>query len=691
MNIAVPSCNLLEALASLDERLQSAVAAVGQRQSRAPGEDPFAGLYVTRAQVDRSLGRKPGEPEFVATQMRRAESEELGTLRSTCGLTEFDVDVILLALGPELDARYERIYAFLQDDVTRKRPTIDLALNLFCASAEERLKRRERFSPASPLRRNALIRLENEGAVSFPGRAIALDERVASFLLGSPAIDERLSPFIRIEEPRRQEIGDGFPSGLDNLIRRCNASRERLLLCFHDASAATRRAAALELAGALDARLLIVDVARALPATESADKLFRLIVREAWLQDAILFLDEANVIDANAAKALDNALVAPGGVLVLSTPGPWCAETGALAHVLNIRFDLPSWESRHAWWQIELERAGLPAGAEMLDRLASSYRLDRAQISKAVAVARQRERLSSGDAMDKIFGAARAQTGDALTGLARKIIPVNRWNDLVLPVDVVAHLREIASRALGQHQVLQRWGFDRKLSSGKGVTALFCGASGTGKTLAAEILAQELSLDLYKIELAGVVSKWIGETEQNLDRIFTAAEGANAILLFDEADALFGKRSEVHHSSLDRYANLEISYLLQKMEQFDGIAILATNLRQNLDDAFLRRLAFTVQFPFPDVASRRRIWAEIWPPQTPLDSEIDFDWLAGRFVLSGGNIRNIALAGAYLAAEENSAVTMAHLIHGTRREFQKMGKILSHDELAPAAAAMATG
>jgi SpoVK/Ycf46/Vps4 family AAA+-type ATPase len=250
---------------------------------------------------------------------------------------------------------------------------------------------------------------------------------------------------------------------------------------------------------------------------------------------------------------------------------------------------------------------------------------------------------------------------------------------------VVAHLCEIASRALGQHHVLQRWGFDRKLSSGKGVTALFCGASGTGKTLAAEILARELRLDLYKIDLAGVVSKYIGETEKNLDRIFAAAEGANAILLFDEADALFGKRSEVRDSH-DRYANLEISYLLQKMEQFERVAILATNLRQNLDDAFLRRLAFTVQFPFPDVASRRRIWAEIWPPQTPLDSQIDFDWLAHRFVLSGGNIRNIALAAAYLAAEETSAVTMAHLLHATRREFQKMGKALSRDELAPAAA-----
>jgi Winged helix domain, variant/ATPase family associated with various cellular activities (AAA) len=680
MSTAVHRSDVLAALASLDERLQAAIAAAGQRQSRTPGQDPFAGLYVTRAQVDRSLSRKPGEPEFAVNQAHRAEPAELGTLRSTCGLNDFDINVILLALGPEFDARYERIYAFLQDDVTRKRPTVDLALNLFCASAEERLEHRARLSPASPLLRNSLIRVENEGAASFPGRPIVLEDRVASFLLGSGAIDDRLSPFARIEEPHRQEMGDGFPSGLDDLIRRCNESQERLLLCFHDASAATRRAAALQLADAVGVRLLIVDVGRALPAIEGPDKLFRLIVREAWLQDAILFLDGADAIDANAAKHLGNALVIPGIVLVLSTSHAWHAETGALPDVLNVRFELPSWESRRAFWQAEVERAELPMVAETLDKLAGSFRLDWAQISNAVAIARQRERLSPGDAVEKVFGAARAQTGDALAGLARKIIPVNCWDDLVLPADVVALLREITSRALGQHHVLQRWGFDRKLSSGKGVTALFCGASGTGKTLAAEILARELRLDLYKIDLAGVVSKWIGETEKNLDRIFAAAEGANATLLFDEADALFGKRSEVR-DSLDRYANLEVSYLLQKMEQFEGVAILATNLRQNLDDAFLRRLAFTVQFPFPDVASRRRIWAEIWPVQTPLNDKVDFDWLAHRFVLSGGNIRNIALASAYLAAEENSAVTMSHLIHATRREFQKMGKTLSKEEL----------
>jgi SpoVK/Ycf46/Vps4 family AAA+-type ATPase len=230
--------------------------------------------------------------------------------------------------------------------------------------------------------------------------------------------------------------------------------------------------------------------------------------------------------------------------------------------------------------------------------------------------------------------------------------------------------------------VLSDWGFGAKLSLGKGVNALFAGPSGPGKTMATEIIASELGLDLYKIDLSGVVSKYIGETERNLDRVFSAAEDANAILFFDEADALFGKRSEVRDSH-DRYANIEISYLLQKMEEYEGLAILATNLKANLDEAFTRRLAFTIHFPFPDEASRLRIWRGIWPASMSLDSGVDLEFLARQFKLSGGNIKNIALSAAFLAAESNTLVTMSHLLHATGREFQKLGKPLGGDQLGP--------
>jgi SpoVK/Ycf46/Vps4 family AAA+-type ATPase len=317
----------------------------------------------------------------------------------------------------------------------------------------------------------------------------------------------------------------------------------------------------------------------------------------------------------------------------------------------------------------------------VLDTLAECFHFSEQQISSSVEtgcnMAFYRGEIPQAS---HVFEAARGVTGHDLRSLTCKVTPTHSWEDVVLPAGPTSQLREICRRVSKRHHVLGKWGFESKLSSGKGVCALFHGYSGTGKTMAAEVIARALELDLYKIDLAGVVSKYIGETEKNLDRIFDAAERANGILFFDEADALFGKRSEVRDSH-DRYANLEISYLLQKMEQYEGVAILATNLRQNLDDAFLRRLTFVVPFPFPEVTDRQRIWERIWPQQTPLAADIDPAFLANRFLLSGGNIRNVALAAAYLAVEEGGPVALAHVLQAIRAEFQKMGKTLSPAEL----------
>ena len=278
----------------------------------------------------------------------------------------------------------------------------------------------------------------------------------------------------------------------------------------------------------------------------------------------------------------------------------------------------------------------------------------------------------------ELFAAARAQSDPALDGLAHKIEPVHDWTQIVLPDDTLAQLHELCQQVVHRHQVLDEWGFGRRLSVGKGVTALFAGPSGTGKTMAADIIARELGLDLYKIDLSGVVSKYIGETEKNLERIFTAAENANAILFFDEADALFGKRSEVRDSH-DRYANVEVAYLLQKMDRFEGVAILATNLRQNMDEAFMRRLCFAIDFPFPDEEQRARIWRILFPAEANREPDIDFDALGAQLRISGGSIKNIVLNAAFLAASAEQSIGVQHLLHATRREYQKMGKVLSAD------------
>jgi ATPase family associated with various cellular activities (AAA) len=345
--------------------------------------------------------------------------------------------------------------------------------------------------------------------------------------------------------------------------------------------------------------------------------------------------------------------------------------------VASLTIEPPSSAERAECWRASLSATGIPLEPVDLDTLADRFVLAPSQIEDAVRMAtRQAGPLT----LAQLVKAARAQTGHDLAGLASPVRLVAAWNDIVLPPDSFAQLKEICARIAGRRRVLDEWGFDRKLGRGTGAAALFAGPSGTGKTMAAEIIASELGLGLYKVDLAGVISKYIGETEKNLDRIFTAAQGANVVLFFDEAEALFGKRSEVRDAH-DRYANIEVAYLLQKMEAHDGLAILATNMRGNLDESFTRRLAFTVHFPFPDEEHRRRIWASIWPAEAPLKPDVDLDFLARRFPLSGGNIKNVALAAAFLAADAGTHVDMAHVLHAVRREYQKLGKNLNDDDL----------
>ncbi|MEZ4660561.1 MAG: ATP-binding protein [Caldilineaceae bacterium] len=344
-------------------------------------------------------------------------------------------------------------------------------------------------------------------------------------------------------------------------------------------------------------------------------------------------------------------------------------------------FPQPDYAQRHRLWMDAL--AGAPIDALDLAAVAAKFRLNSGQIQDAVATARSLARWETPDSPTitdaHLHAAARLQSNRKLSELAQKITPHYTWDDIVLPPDPLTQLREIYQQVQHRSLVYETWGFDRKLALGKGLNVLFAGPPGTGKTMAADVLAHALALDLYKIDLSSVVSKFIGETEKNLARIFTEAASSNAILFFDEADALFGKRTAVRDAH-DRYANVEIAYLLQKMEEYEGVVILATNLRKNLDEAFVRRLHFTIDFPVPDVADRRRIWSQVWPAATPRAPDLDWDYLAQRIEVAGGNIRNIALASAFLAAADGGVVTMQHLLQATRREYQKMGKALSGRE-----------
>jgi len=671
----VPSYELLRCLRTLDARLLRAVQRTRVQTGQEPGADPFRGLYIGEADVSRDLcGGETAEELGPHEPMAKGEAFE--RLREMFGLSPIELDILLIAVAPEISPRYERIYAYLQDDVRRRQPTVDLMLHLLFDSAEEQLIGRGCFRATSSLLGHGLIRLKGDDLVPLPSREVFVTRRIVDFLLGATGLDETLARFARLvmnpvaTEPAR--------AGLLRVAQRESSRGVRAY--FHGEDAAAMRGAAIALAAELGVPILVAAMERV--GQEAASWLGELL-QEALLRRAIVYLENFDTMPTDASR--DAALKALGGfrgIVLLSGSEELRTDRVPLDGVVTVEFPLPGWTERRESWEVDLREQGLEARDAELDALAECFRFSATRIDEAAATARLLA-LYHGEplGLEHAFEAARMRSGQKLASLARKVVPAHGWEDLILPAEIAGQLREICCRVTHRQRVMGAWGFERKLSGCKGMNALFHGLSGTGKTMAAEVIAHELGLDLYKIDLAGVVSKYIGETEKNLDRIFTAAASANAVLHFDEADALFGKRSEVRDAH-DRYANLEVSYLLQKMEEYEGVSILSTNLRQNLDDAFLRRLTFTISFPFPDEAGRRRIWESIWPAATPVAADVDAEWLAARFVLSGGNIRNVALAAAFLAVEDERAVHLEHVLRAVRAEFQKMGKTLSAADLA---------
>jgi hypothetical protein len=680
---------ILDDLRRLDDLLKHAADQVQIAFGPQAVADPFRGLYVTPAQVEELLQGAsqdvPATPKALAAVLPAAAA--WGRLAGAFDLEGFDTAVALIALAPELESRYERIYAFLHDDVTRRRPTVGLCLSLLCGSAAERLARRRHFEADAPLVREGLVHLvsdPNEFEAPLVSRDVVLDERVVAFLLERDELDPRLSACARLLN--RHIESEALPSrrvdGLANLARRALSRGEGLALHFHNGEGVDGRAAALTLAGRLGAPLLTVDLEEVLDTDPNLTDLPAVALREARLRRAVVYLDHAELLRdsarASAARRLRAALGRqPLVVVVADSTG---RRNPVAPKALPVDLQPPTHALRRTEWSAALEVEGLAASTSELDALAGRYRLTPERIRQAARSAREACEADGGEGHGPdLFGAARDQSSADLGAQARRLATRYRWDDLVLPPERLSQLAEICNTVRHRSRVYEQWGFDGKLSFGKGVNILFTGPSGTGKTMAAEVLAGELEFDLYRIDLSMVVSKYVGETEKNLARVFEEAELSTAILFFDEADALFGKRSQVRDAH-DRYANIEVSYLLQRMEEYNGIAILATNLQKNMDEAFLRRMHFSVAFPFPSEAYRLRIWEGVWPTAVPRDRSVDPSVLAERFELPGGAIRNIALAAAFLAAADGRVITMDHILHATRRELEKMGTVITEGE-----------
>ncbi|HET9442917.1 MAG TPA: ATP-binding protein [Acidimicrobiales bacterium] len=681
--------HLLGRMGVIEARVRVTVAL--RRADDPAAEDPFRGLYLSDEQVDRLLsgaaappppdeeaGRHLAAVEAAADAAEAAGADvRLRRLARSFGLEPLDVELLLVAVAPDLDSRFERLYGYLHDDVTRRRASIGLALEL-AGLPPAAGRARQRLTAGGPLVAAGLVTVDDPDR-PFLTRSLQVPDRVTAHLLGDDHDDTDLTHLL---SPASAE-GAPDPTGLARAL----VAGARLCYLQERPGSSGRSLAAAAL-DAVDRPAVALDLGRLAPA-EDVVAVARTAMRDARLRGAGLV---AGPVEALAERAV-------GAVRAFADPAaPWAGHDPALAApvlLIGRRSWEPAWShdvpvvvevtAPTSGERAEIWRSTLNGHGDTVDAgdVTQHFRLTPEQVSRAARAARL-QAAAAGTALgvDHLRAGARAQNAAGLENLAKRVSPKVGWDDLVLPVPTMQGLKELATRARHRDRVIDEWGMRPGGGRGRGVTGLFAGDSGTGKTMSAEVIAGVLGLDLYSINLATVVDKYVGETEKNLERIFSEADGINGVLLFDEADAIFGKRSEVRDAH-DRYANIEVAYLLQRMESFDGLAVLSTNLRANLDEAFARRLDAVIDFPVPDAQFRRALWERCLGRDLPRADDIDLDFAAARFELSGGNIRSIAVTAAYFAAEEARPVTMLDLMRATQREYRKLGRMCVESEFGP--------
>jgi AAA+ superfamily predicted ATPase len=625
-----------------------------------------ANQRLLAAEFARLKARLRGEDEpAVRAQYEQASAglespAAIDQIAERFGLSGFERDVLLLTAGVEMDSELAGLCA--QASATGQRPWATFGLTLAVLPDPHW----SALAPTGPLRQWRLVETADETS-PVTGR-LRVDERVLHYLAGINYLEPRLRPLLRlIDEP--DVMAAGQQSLAETIVAAAESAPPPLpVLQLPGADDDGKCDVAAYAAARLGLRLYAI-AGDDLPASaHELEALSGLWQREAALLDAALLIESGDAVPSPSLKRFAEQV---GGVTFIAARS---AITLA-RHDWRFQVDKPGLDEQQELWRKSLGRDADVYG-ESLDAVASEFRLSARDIRRAGAeLARPSGPPDCSDG--PLWQTCRGLQGRRLDSLAQHIEPSAGWDDLILPEPQKLTLRQIAAHLRHRATVYQRWGFAGKGTRGLGLSALFAGESGTGKTMAAEVLANELHLDLYRIDLSAVVSKYIGETEKNLARVFDAAEDSGIILLFDEADALFGKRSEVRDSH-DRYANIEVSYLLQRMEAYRGLAILTSNQKAALDTAFHRRLRFVIHFPFPEAGEREAIWRSIFPVATPTEG-LDYGKLA-RLQMAGGNIRNIALNAAFLAAEENQPVAMTHILRAAQAEAGKRERPLSDAE-----------
>jgi hypothetical protein len=644
---------------------------------------------LSRATAESLLGLQQtlGRKLFIAGAQSAEPSSFTHRFLALCAtffLTPEERQILLLSLAPELDGGFARVIGFLNDDLTRRRPSAALISQVLAQPSLSGWEVRRRLSDEFALGRSGLVTVDPLDNLPGSEAGVTPSPEVVRFLLAGPGRVPEYAPWLALLAP------DGKPSSVST------AELRQRLSSWNEAKASRGGAPVLQLVGnaatlqwfqqaaiELPRAVLVLDLASLDEA--AAARLLDLALgaaRVAALHDAILLVVGRAGLPAPRLEHFD-AIVLPAlqrrvTQLVVHGEAMWMLKTTSDVHLIE-RESLGV-AQRAAIWQDRARRLGVPLLAPDALALASVTNFGEPEMDASLRLCRH-----GAHDLPALRATARRVAHASAPGTVRRVKAHFQWDDLVLPEAVVKQLRHIPLQVRRAGQVLDDWGYRSRMPYGHGLVALFSGPSGTGKTMAAQVIASELGSELFQVDLSKTVSKYIGETEKNLDAVFDAAERASAVLLFDEADALFGKRTEVRDAR-DRYANVEVSYLLQRMEAYAGLALLTTNFRQNLDRAFLRRLRVVVDFPQPDVAAREAIWRRVFPTGAPLADDVRFDFLARRLELSGGPIQQIAVRAAFWAAAEGDRIAMRHVLQATSEELTKLGMINEAKALASVAA-----
>lgn len=679
---------------------------------------PFKGLVLTEEEMHRllydgddreedaelaELRRQLAAMDRELARKRQASLEQGGFLpvpyvSQVFGLNEFEEQTLLMALALETDRKYEKLYAYVQDDATSKYLTPELAMRLYGLSGTDGGGLLKFFMNGSRLQ-EWFFRGEGRTAEQANGplltRPLRLDERMTAFLLGIGYTDVSLRQCIRLYEADSDlpdlETGRELQERLRAFAEQRTASDPLPVFCLWGQPGAGKKLQTRHAAAHWDKPLLVANVESMLRDERPFSELIVKVLREGMLYGSVVAFDRFHLlwgedegIEKKRMELLDRLQSVQEPLFLLSEQAWNPRPLQGRKLFLEAEVPIPETAERRKLWESWSAERRLEHAADW-GAVAGKFRFSPGQIAASLDYAVQLLRWNGSETnrageSDTMYRACYAQVQHSLKKKAVRIEPKYDWDRVILPPEQKEQLKHACARLQYRGTVLGDWGFDRALAYGKGVSLLFAGPPGTGKTMSAQVLAKEVQLEIYKIDLSQVISKYIGETEKNLHEVFSEAQLSNAILFFDEADALFGKRSEVKDSN-DKYSNVETAYLLQKMEEYDGITILATNLQQNLDEAFMRRFGFIVKFPFPDAGHREQIWRGLLPSEAPVEDDIDFRFLASQFELTGGYIKNIVLSAAFMAAEQRCAIGMKQLMLAARNELRKNGKIWIREEM----------